>query len=108
MKTKYLLLFYTATLNCAFYSFQTNAQVMVKDIAAGALNSSPSYLINVNGTLFFQAWDATNGYELWKSDGTASGTVLVKDIRPGAGDSNPADLININGTLYFSVDDGTD
>jgi ELWxxDGT repeat protein len=89
-------------------ALQIDAQTMVKDIAAGAFNSSPVYLTAVNGTLFFQAWDATNGKELWKSDGTPGGTVLVKDIRVGAGDSNPSGLVNVNGTLYFSADDGTD
>ena len=29
---------------------------------------------------FFAAITPENGYELWKSDGTAAGTVLVKDI----------------------------
>ena len=31
--------------------------------------------------LIFRASDGTNGRELWKSDGTASGTVMVKDIQ---------------------------
>ena len=50
-------------------------------------SSSPSGLVNVNGTLFFFASDGTRGYELWKSDGTEAGTVLVKDINPGAASS---------------------
>ena len=37
---------------------------------------------------FFAANDGVNGYELWKSDGTAAGTMLVKDILPGTGNSN--------------------
>ncbi len=50
----------------------------------GSSGSSPvRYLTNVNGTLFFGAYDGTNGNELWKSDGTAAGTVLVKDIYAG-------------------------
>ena len=44
---------------------------------------SPTYLTNVNGTLFFTADDGTNGTELWKSDGTEAGTVMVKDIDRG-------------------------
>ena len=47
-------------------------------------------LVNVNGTLFFTATDATHGIELWKSDGTVAGTVLVRDIVPGAASSNPS------------------
>src|SRR6266511_5322221 len=52
----------------------------VADIRSGPQGSNPSPLANVNGTLFFRANDGTNGYELWKSDGTTSGTALVKDI----------------------------
>jgi ELWxxDGT repeat protein len=54
-----------------------------------------------------QANDGTNGYELWKSDGTSAGTVLVKDINPGTNNSFPNSFINLNNTLYFAADDGT-
>jgi ELWxxDGT repeat protein len=37
-------------------------------------------LTNVAGTLYFVANDGTNGRQLWKSDGTESGTLLVKEI----------------------------
>src|SRR5262249_35246462 len=47
--------------------------------------------------------DATNGRELWKSNGTPVGTVPVKDILPGSGGSGPLDLTNVNGTLDFSA-----
>ncbi len=64
-----------------------------------------SELTNVNGTLFFLADDGSNGYELWKSDGTAAGTVLVKNIRSSPG--LPRSLTNVNGTLYFVANDGS-
>jgi ELWxxDGT repeat protein len=77
--------------------------VLVKDIYPGTGNSYPSNLTDVNGVLYFTAYDGTNGTELWKSDGTAAGTVLVY---PG-GDSSPSNLTNVNGVLYFTADDGT-
>ncbi len=77
------------------------------DIVAGAGASNPSDFTNVNNTVFFRATDPTNGYELWKSDGTGTGTVLVKDIRPGAPGSYPGYLINVNGTLLFRANDGS-
>ena len=59
-----------------------------------------------NGALYFQANDGVNGYELWRTDGTAAGTVLLKDINPtpGAG-STPSDFTVFNGALYFSAGD---
>jgi ELWxxDGT repeat protein len=92
--------------------------VLVKDIRPGTSSAfyeffppvNPS-LTNVNGTLFFVAYDGTNGYELWKSDGTSSGTVLVRDINPGASWAfspwRDPWFTNVNGTLYFVADDGT-
>ena len=64
---------------------------------------------NVNGTLYFTADDGGHGYELWKSDGTSTGTVMVKDIYPGfiLAASDPRSLTPVNGTLYFVANDGT-
>jgi len=58
-------------------------------------------LTAVGSTLYFVANDGTNGSELWKSDGTATGTVRVKDILPGTGSSSPSYLTAIGGTVYF-------
>jgi ELWxxDGT repeat protein len=92
----------------------SSGTTLVKDIRPGIGNAfiTPldglpiSLSVNVGGTLFFAANDGTIGRELWKSDGTSTGTVLVKDIRPGSSNSSPYDLINVNGTLHFDADDG--
>ena len=49
-----------------------------------------------------------NGWlELWKSDGSESGTVRVADIRPGAASSFPFDLVTVGNTLYFTANNGS-
>ncbi|MGB1846373.1 MAG: ELWxxDGT repeat protein, partial [Candidatus Poseidoniaceae archaeon] len=80
--------------------------VMVKDIWSGSSSTSPHHLTAVGNTLFFQATDGTNGYELWKSDGTASGTVMAIDINSG-GNSFPSYLTAVGNTLYFRASEGT-
>ena len=70
----------------SIHSYITCARaIMVKDINSGSSSSSPADLTAVGNTLYFVANDGTNGYELWKSDGTASGTVMVKDIAADVG-----------------------
>lgn len=51
-------------------------------------------------------YDSTGGVELWKSDGTASGTVRVKDIRSGTASAYPHFFTNVGGILYFIADNG--
>jgi len=80
--------------------------VLVKDIRPGFSSSSPLNFTDVNGTLFFSANDGTNGYELWKSDGTSAGTVLVKNVQPGSASADPRQLTSFNDRLFFSADDG--
>jgi len=80
---------------------------MVKDIREGWSVSNPSYLTAVGTTLYFRASDGTNGDELWKSDGTASGTMMVKDINSGSSSSSPSELTAVGNTLYFTANDGT-
>jgi ELWxxDGT repeat protein len=45
------------------------------------------------------------GMELWKSNGTATGTTMVKDIIPTGG-SKPKKFIAMNGISYFIAFDG--
>lgn len=68
--------------------------------------SAPQSLVEVNGSIYFQASARGLGAELWRSDGTTAGTQLVKDIVPGL-DSGayPTGLTNFNGTLYFTATD---
>jgi ELWxxDGT repeat protein len=60
----------------------------------------------VGGTLFFRAWDAAHGVELWKTDGTQAGTALVLDAVPGPDSSDPLELKAAGGRLWFSARDG--
>ena len=81
--------------------------VMVIDINPGFTfdvpnRSNPTNFINVNGTLFFVAYNEINGNELWKSDGTEAGTVMVSNT-PGT-DSTVGTYPNFavaNGILFF-------
>ena len=81
---------------------------MLKDINPGAASSFPESLVDVDGVLFFSASDGVRGTELWRSDGSASGTQLVKDISPGTGNGvsgfDPAAAFK--GALFFVADDG--
>ena len=81
---------------------------LVKDINQGSGDSSPSGLVNVNGTLFFSVYNGTSSGELWKSDGTEAGTERVKVICSAncSPDSIPTFLTDVNGMLFFVADDG--
>jgi ELWxxDGT repeat protein len=61
----------------------------------------PDQLTSVNGTLYFYGWDSTNGYRLWTSDGTPSGTVALSYA------ATPHNLTDVNGTLFFAASDPT-
>jgi len=60
-------------------------------------------LVMVGSTLYFSAGDGKHGKELWKSNGTASGTVMVKDIWPGVMSGAPLQMTAVNGQLYFTA-----
>ncbi|QGJ70079.1 Hypothetical protein PBC10988_17680 [Planctomycetales bacterium 10988] len=64
-------------------------------------NSQPYRLEEMNGTLFFTGFNGNSGQELFKSDGTSSGTEIVKMISPSGG--SPRYLTNVSGTLFFNA-----
>jgi ELWxxDGT repeat protein len=78
--------------------------VIVKNIGAGAASSSPRFLTQSNGLLYFEATTGTTGFEPWRSDGTDAGTFMISDINPGTGQSSSnGSFIYYNGFTYFSA-----
>jgi ELWxxDGT repeat protein len=87
--------------------------VLLKDINAGPANSlsttvSSYGFIAMGSQVFFAATTASNGRELWKTDGTTAGTLMVKDVNPGAvGSINNMKAAVHNGKVYFAANNGT-
>ena len=78
---------------------------LVKDIDPGPLvikkientetgSSAPDNVLRTKKWIYFQATTVKYGEELWKSNGTKSGTKIVKDIVPGPGVSDPEDIVS--------------
>lgn len=92
--------------------------VRIKDINPGTADCVPrdqndaqfggtkfyyNRMVAIENDLFFLAGDGVNGYELWKTNGTAAGTGMVADIFPGPQSGYPAYLTAMNGSLYFAA-----
>ena len=61
---------------------------LVKNIYPNSNKDSyPNNFATLNSVVYFSATNGTNGFELWKSDGTEAGTTMVKDINVGSGSS---------------------
>jgi ELWxxDGT repeat protein len=75
---------------------------LVKDISTGATpaDSSPSGFATAGGVSFFAAADPDTGREIWRTDGTATGTYRLADICPGECSSGPI-FYAIAGNSYF-------
>jgi len=76
---------------------------------AGALapSTAPALWVPGQGVLYFAANDGKTGQELWRSDGTPSGTYQLADLRPGSQGSNPDGLTAFHGRVFFRANDGT-
>ncbi|NUQ63575.1 MAG: hypothetical protein HUU20_13955 [Pirellulales bacterium] len=82
---------------------------IVKDIVAGPGSSSPEFLTNVNGKLFFAARDAASGRRvLWTSDGTLIETNIVEDVVvSGNVFLGQRNFVAADETFFFQADAGS-
>ena len=85
---------------------------LLKDIHPGSQSSSHysaiSELTLFDGKALFRADDATHGYELWVTDGTAANTSMVKDLTPGPASSKPYQITPFGSKALFLAGDNPD
>ncbi len=85
----------------------TEGTRIVKDIAPGEADSSPTIVGSHLDNLFFTAITAEHGRELWITDGTEDGTRMIADIAPGPESSGPGMVTVLGSQYFFSANDGT-
>jgi ELWxxDGT repeat protein len=93
-------------INLTGNSFLACISLSYSNVNLKSLGQTTGCKIVFNDELYFSATDGVNGWELWKTDGTADGTVMVKNINP-TGNSNPQYFKEYNNKIYFQANDGT-
>lgn len=80
---------------------------LIKDIDSGSVSSmsagDPGGPVDVHGVVYFSASDASDGRELWRSDGTAPGTYRVTDLAAGPPSANVSELTRYGDQLIFTA-----
>ena len=79
---------------------------MLRDIRSGPEGSSPYPFAELDGIVYFLAEDDVHGREIWRTDGTPTGTTLVTDIGPGLDGRVSGYLETIAGVMLFAASDG--
>ncbi len=86
-------------------TYTSPTTTLLIDLNPGLAASNPTSFIKIADQIYFKANDGIHGVELFKTNGTETGTVLVKDIFIGTSSSYPTLFTNvINGTsnkLFF-------
>jgi ELWxxDGT repeat protein len=93
----------------------TTGTFLLRDVRPGAASSwiapaGPPAWIGIPGGLLFQAVTDETGSELWKSDGSASGTLPLDEIAPGpqgALDPFATRFVRAGSRVYFGASDVT-
>ena len=95
-----------------FFAADINSTGQYKLFLTGGTSATTQQLLGVDGSniqnliayknnIYFSCHDATNGQELWVSDGTVAGTKLFMDIIPGSNGSYPEYFTVCNNKLFF-------
>jgi ELWxxDGT repeat protein len=89
---------------------------LVKDIQSGPAahgRRNGSFVrgvapVTLGSTTWFLAAEASTGYEIWKTDGSAEGTRLLREFNPGPAwmEGAATSLAAVGDTLYLSTEPG--
>lgn len=105
MKTKLHILYFLTV-----FSNSLIAQKFTQLTTGLKTGSSPKEMTCLNNKIIFSATTASDGNELWISDGTKAGTKMLKDIYPDSININPnsssaTGFTLFNNKLYFVAND---
>lgn len=93
--------------NRNLYTHDGTTSTNLTNFSAGATPSFNTYDMFVYGNvLLFAVDNATNGLELWKTDGTPGGTAILEDANTGSGPGSPTGYKGFNGQVYYCVNNG--
>lgn len=96
-----------ATLIWSFVLTGTLAQTPVRLTTGGSLGSASKEFAVYGGRLYFSATSASDGFEVYSTDGTPAGTSLLTNIHPGAGvGADPKEFTVYHDRLFFSAATG--
>lgn len=94
-----------AALGCG--SVMTGPDAPAGPPATSAVPLAPSMdaadFVSVGPITVFEGSDPLRGHELWRTDGTASGTHVVKDINPGPDGSSPQWGVRHGSVVFFAA-----
>ena len=79
---------------------------LIKNIEMSG-SSFPGDFFTKGDLIYFTATNCDIGKELWRTDGTESGTRIVFDLNPGVASSDPSRFVQFGDDLLFNADDGT-
>jgi ELWxxDGT repeat protein len=109
MKGYYLLLFIFLIIIQQSNSAIPQNPNLVKDISINSVyqpGSNPEVFCHIGDISFFVAYTREACYELWRTNGTDSGTFMLADITPGEGGYYLVNGFAIgNNKLYFISSD---
>jgi trimeric autotransporter adhesin len=79
--------------------------VRVKRLLPNGLSGIKN-MFSTDNYLYFSATNGVNGQELWRTNGTDTGTVMVLDLNVGAASSSPDNFTFFKNDLFFVADNG--
>ena len=85
-----------------------NGTIMIKSFTPSSTTETGGYTL-MNGKLYFNASNGTNGYELWVTEGTEQSTQMAVDFSPGSGSGFTRLLpqnLSCGNQLFFAAKDG--
>lgn len=84
-------------------SVSAQVPMLLRDVNERSFSTQLTDSVVWNNQVIFGALGGVDGVELWRTDGTPSGTVQIADLRSGGNSSTPREFVVLGGEVVFSA-----